>query len=152
MDSIKKEEMGKSAVKAGLWYTIGNIALKGCAFLTLPVFTRLLSTSDFGVYNAYIAYEQIFTAILGVGFYGTIKNAKLDFKENFKKYLSSIVFLSVLIFIFITAAANVAYPIYCNELDFSRFVTNCLLFQSFGAYMLYLYGVKLNAEFRYRSF
>ena len=27
MDSIKKEEMGKSAVKAGLWYTIGNIAL-----------------------------------------------------------------------------------------------------------------------------
>ena len=51
MDSIKKEEMGKSAVKAGLWYTIGNIALKGCAFLTLPVFTRLLSTSDFGVYN-----------------------------------------------------------------------------------------------------
>lgn len=101
MDSIKKEEMGKSAVKAGLWYTIGNIALKGCAFLTLPVFTRLLSTSDFGVYNAYIAYEQIFTAILGVGFYGTIKNAKLDFKENFKKYLSSIVFLSVLIFIFI---------------------------------------------------
>lgn len=37
MDSIKKEEMGKSAVKAGLWYTIGNIALKGCAFLTLPV-------------------------------------------------------------------------------------------------------------------
>lgn len=152
MDSIKKEEMGKSAVKAGLWYTIGNISLKGCAFLTLPVFTRLLSTSDFGVYNAYIAYEQIFTAILGVGFYGTIKNAKLDFKENFKKYLSSIVFLSVLIFIFITAAANVAYPIYCNELDFSRFVTNCLLFQSFGAYMLYLYGVKLNAEFRYRSF
>lgn len=152
MDSIKKEEMGKSAVKAGLWYTIGNIALKGCAFLTLPVFTRLLSTSDFGVYNAYIAYEQIFTAILGVGFYGTIKNAKLDFKENFKKYLSSIVFLSVLIFIFITAAANVAYPIYCNELDFSRFVTNCLLFQSFGAYMLYLYGVKLNAEFCYRSF
>lgn len=152
MDSIKKEKMGKSAVKAGLWYTIGNIALKGCAFLTLPVFTRLLSTSDFGVYNAYIAYEQIFTAILGLGFYGTIKNAKLDFKENFKKYLSSIVFLSVLIFIFITAAANVAYPIYCNELDFSRFVTNCLLFQSFGAYMLYLYGVKLNAEFRYRSF
>ena len=83
MDSIKKEEMGKSAVKAGLWYTIGNIALKGCAFLTLPVFTRLLSTSDFGVYNAYIAYEQIFTAILGVGFTNN-KNAKLDFKENFK--------------------------------------------------------------------
>lgn len=84
MDSIKKEEMGKSAVKAGLWYTIGNIALKGCAFLTLPVFTRLLSTSDFGVYNAYIAYEQIFTAILGVGFYGTIKTQNWILRRTLK--------------------------------------------------------------------
>ena len=75
MEFDRKEDMGESAVKAGLWYTIGNIALKGCAFLSLPIFTRLLSTNDFGIYNAYIAYEQIFTAILGLGLYGTIKNA-----------------------------------------------------------------------------
>jgi len=152
MQFNNKEEMGKSAVKAGLWYTIGNIALKGCAFLSLPIFTRLLTTSDFGVYNAYIAYEQIFTAILGLGFYGTIKNAKLDFRDKFDEYLSSIVTLSVLLFAMIFVVANVTYPLYLRVLDFSRFVTNCLFLQSFGAYLLYFYGVKLNAEFRYRSF
>ena len=108
---LDTQYIGEWSVKAGLWYTIGNIALKGCAFLTLPVFTRLLSTSDFGVYNAYIAYEQIFTAILGVGFYGTIKNAKLDFKENFKKYLSSIVYSNAGYYLYYTSAEfNAQYP------------------------------------------
>lgn len=152
MESNKQREMGESAVKAGLWYTIGNIILKGCAFLSLPIFTRLLSTSDFGIYNAYIAYEQIFTAILGLGFYGTIKNAKIDFKERFDKYLSSIVSLSVIIFGLFLVVTNVFYPVYSSVLGFSRFVTNCLFFQSFGSYLLYFYGVKLNAEFRYCAF
>lgn len=146
------ESIGKSAVKAGMWNTVGNIALKGCAFLSLPIFTRLLSTSDFGIYNAYIAYEQIFTAVLGLGLYGTIKNAKLDFKQDFDRYISSVVSLSCLVFGLVLVVANTAYPMYSDALGFSRFVTNCLLFQSFGAYLLHFYGIKLNAEFRYRSF
>lgn len=152
MKNNKQGEMGQSAVTAGLWYTIGNIVLKGCAFLSLPIFTRLLSTNDFGIYNAYIAYEQILTAIFGLGFYGTIKNAKLDFKGKFDEYLSSITSLSVLIFGLFLVVANVSYPVYSSTLGFSRFVTNCLVFQSFGSYLLYFYGVKLNAEFQYRSF
>jgi O-antigen/teichoic acid export membrane protein len=152
MENNQQLEMGKSAIKAGLWYTIGNIVLKGCTFISLPIFTHLLSTGDFGIYNTYIAYEQIFTAIFGLGFYGTIKNAKLDFKENFDKYLSSIVTFSTLIFGLFLIIANLCYPLYATMLGFSRLVTNCLFFQSFGAYLIYLYGVKLNAEFRYRSF
>lgn len=152
MENNKQQKMGKLAVKAGVWNTIGNIALKGCAFLSLPIFTHLMSTSDFGIYNAYIAYEQIFTAIFGLGFYGTIKNAKIDFKEKFDKYLSSIVTFSVLIFCLFLVIANLCYPVYSNLLGFSQFVTNCLFFQSFGTYLLYFYGVKLNAEFQYRSF
>ena len=62
MDSIKKEEMGKSAVKAGLLVHDRKYSFKGMSrFLTLPGFLRgFLSYSDFGVYNAYIAYEQDF--------------------------------------------------------------------------------------------
>ena len=61
------DNINKKAVKAGIWYTIGNMLLKGCIFLTLPIFTRLLSTSDFGIYNTYMAYEGLITALLGLG-------------------------------------------------------------------------------------
>ena len=40
-----------NALKAGVGYTIGNILVKGINFLTLPLFSRLLTTAEFGVYN-----------------------------------------------------------------------------------------------------
>lgn len=140
------------AGRAGIWYTIGNILLKGCVFLALPIFTRLLSTSDFGIYNTYMAYEGIFTALLGLGLYGTVKNAKLDYKERFEEYLSSVLSLSLLVLAVALIVANVFFEFYSSLWGFSRFVTNCLLLQSFGAYLIYFYGAKLNIEFKYKSY
>ena len=52
--------MGNSkAVKAGIGYTIGNYLIKGLSFLTIPIFTRLLSTEDYGIVNIFGAYENI---------------------------------------------------------------------------------------------
>ena len=55
---MSANNLNKTAFKAGIWYTLGNILLKGCIFFTLPIFTRILSTNDFGIYNTYMAYEE----------------------------------------------------------------------------------------------
>ena len=136
--------LNQKATRAGIYYTIANMFLKGCVFLTLPLFTRILSTNDFGIYNNYMAYEGLLSAILGLGLYGTVKNAKFDFKENFNEYLSSVLSLSLIVFVFVVLILNLFYPFYGNYLGFSRFVTNCLVFQSFGSYLIYFYGSKLN--------
>lgn len=146
------EDRSKAASKAGLWYTLGNILLKGCVFFTLPIFTRILSTKDFGIYNSYIAYENLIQAFLGLGLYGTLKNAKIDFKYRFNEYVSSIFFMSILFFLAVLCGANMFYPLYANVIGFSRLTTNCLLFQSFGGYFIHFYGTKLNAEFKYKPY
>ena len=86
----RKNARQYNEIKAGLWYTIGNMLIKSIPFLTLPIFTRLLSTADFGIYNTYISYESVLGIILGFGISGTIKIAKVDFKDNFEQYISSI--------------------------------------------------------------
>lgn len=144
-----RRNLDSKALRAGLWYTVGNILFKGCVFISLPIFTRLLSLSDFGIYNTYIAYEQLLMAILGLGLYGTIKNAKLDFKNKFNEYLSSAVFLSLLFWGLILLMLNIFYPAYKDFFRYSRLVMNCLLAQSFGAFLLHFYGTKLNVEFSY---
>ena len=141
-----------NAAKAGLWYTIGNIILKGCVFFSLPVFTRLLSTEDFGIYNSYIAYENLISAVLGLGLYGTIKNAKIDFQEEFDSYISSVFALSIFTFTIVFLIANWMYPVYSEIIGFSRPIINCLICQSFGSYFIHFYGTKLNAEFKYKSY
>ena len=88
-----------TAQRAGLGYTISNIILKGIIFLSLPVFSRLLSPSDFGIYNNYLAYEGIISGIMSLGLYSCIKKAVFDFKDNFNSFFSSI--LSSIIFTYI---------------------------------------------------
>ena len=146
------ESLNKRAGKAGLWYTVGNILLKGCVFFTLPIFTRLLSTEDFGIYNTYIAYEGLISAFLGLGLYGTVKNAKLDYPDRFDEYISSVFSLSVIVLFTVILLANALYPLYSSFIGFSRFIVNCLLLQSFGTYFIHFYGTKLNVEFRYKPF
>ena len=37
--------------KAGIGYTIGNVMVKGINFLAIPIFSRLLTTEEMGVYK-----------------------------------------------------------------------------------------------------
>lgn len=145
-------ELNKIATKAGAWYIVGNLLLKGVVFLSLPIFTRIMATSDFGVYNAYMAYEGIIAAIVGLGIYGSIKNAKFDFADSFEKYVSSVFSMSLCAFVVLLLITNAIYPFISSLIGFSRTVTNCLLFQSFGASFIQIYGAKLNIEFKYKSY
>ena len=56
----------KSAAKAGSLYLFASIFNKGIGFLTIPVFTRLLSTSDYGIVTTYSAWAAILTAVIGM--------------------------------------------------------------------------------------
>lgn len=48
--------------------------------------------------------------------------------------------------------ANIFFPLYEDIIGFSRIMINCLILQSFGSYLIYFYGAKLNVEFRYKPY
>lgn len=140
------------ALTAGVWYTAGNIMLKGCMFFTLPVFTRLMSTADFGEYNSYVAYEQILSAIFGLGMYSTVKIAKIEFEKLFDDYMKVVALICLLIFTCFGIIANFVDALNVKVFGFSSFVMNCLFAHSLGDALLAIYGAKLNIEFKYRSY
>ena len=88
-------------IKAGFWYTFSNILIKSIPFLTLPIFTRLLTTEDFGIYNVYLSYESIISVILGLGLAGTIRAASVNYSNNLKNYVSSIIILQLFVSLFL---------------------------------------------------
>ncbi len=66
MGVSKKGEKSASRAKAGSLYLFASIFNKGIAFLTIPIFTRILSISDFGIVTTYSAWASILTAIIGM--------------------------------------------------------------------------------------
>lgn len=82
--------------KASFCYLIGNLFNKGLAFLTIPIFTRLLSTTDYGIINTYSSWAGILSMIVGFAMHMSIRNAFVDYKDGTESYLSTIIKFTLL--------------------------------------------------------
>lgn len=83
-----------TTAKIAIWYTFGNVFAKGLAFITTPIFTRLLSKSEFGQFNNFVSWEAILFYVLTLDFTSSIARAKFDFEDRMSEYLSSVVLVS----------------------------------------------------------
>lgn len=91
-----------SISKSVFWQLCGKIALEGIAFFTTPIFTRLLSPSDYGFVSLYISWLSIFCLLIGLSVNGSIGNARIKYSGKILPgYLSSILSISVISFVVI---------------------------------------------------
>ena len=86
---------GSRAIKAGVGYTVGNMFCKGLSFLSTFIFSRLLSTAEFGIYNTFSSYVSILAVVIGFALHASIKNAYLDYGDKLGSYCSSVSLLTV---------------------------------------------------------
>lgn len=79
------------SVKATLAFGIASFAVSGINYITTPIFTRILSTSDYGiiaVYNSWYEIIRVF-ATMALIFPGMLQVGLYEHSENRWKYLSS---------------------------------------------------------------
>lgn len=91
--SAKERYGGLSKLKkATLWITLCSFLQRGLSFITVPIFTRLLSTADYGSVSVYQSWEMVamYVATLGVT-YGGFNNGMMRFKDDREGYTTSVV-------------------------------------------------------------
>lgn len=138
--------------KAGAGYIIGNYLLKGITFLSGPIFTRLLTTEEYGNFGAYISYESIFYIIIGLALHSSITNAKYEYKEKFNEYVSSLILLSGISTCIWLVAANIFYNSYSDMMGLSRAIVNILIFNCFGSAMFQLFNSYVSLNYSVKSY
>lgn len=92
-----EENNDVKALKSGVWYTISNFILKSINFITIPIFTRLLTQQEVGQYYNYVSWLNIITIFATLNLESTLASAKYDFREKFDKYILSLLALSTTI-------------------------------------------------------
>jgi len=70
-------------VRAALWFTFAGVALKGMATITTPIFTRLMSTEQFGLYALSRSWLQVLAVVT------TVSLASGVFSKGMNKYPQS---------------------------------------------------------------
>lgn len=86
---MKDESLNKKAVKSGIYFVVSQILIRGITFITTPVFTRLLSTEQFGEIRVYESWLQIAVPIMSLCLWKSVERAKYDMRDEFDAYTSS---------------------------------------------------------------
>ena len=91
MNIIKKLKNMPITLKVSLAYTFCNILQKCLSFITLPLFTRLLTQEQYGQYSIYASWMGIITIFISMNLpYGSFSTAMVKFEDKREEYISSV--------------------------------------------------------------
>lgn len=139
-------------VKAGLGYTLGNILIKGINFLVLPLFSRIMSTAEFGVYNVFLSYDGIVSVLVGLALHSSVRSAHYEFKGKTDDYVSSITLIYLLNALLYMVLIWIGSGWLVERTGFSHAVLLMLIPFSFGGAILQLYNERISLDYSYKKY
>ncbi|MGN0332561.1 MAG: oligosaccharide flippase family protein, partial [Lachnospiraceae bacterium] len=93
---MQNNKLNSLALKAGIFYIVGQLFIRGITFLTTPIYTRLLSTAQYGEIRVYESWLLIMVPIMSLSLFRSVDRAKYDMGEKYNAYVSSVQTLSYL--------------------------------------------------------
>ena len=103
-------------VKASFWFLICSFLQKGISVITTPIFTRLLTTSEYGQLNVFNSWLGIITIIVSMNLYaGVYTQGMIKFNEERKVFSSSLQGLSLTLVV-IWTVIYIAFYQFWNKL------------------------------------
>ena len=100
MNLLNRYKTLNPGIRASLWFTIASLFQKGIAFIATPFYTRLLATSEYGIFATYNSWLSIITIFATFNLSAGVMNNALTKKDRFnasdKQILSSFQFLEII--------------------------------------------------------
>lgn len=155
MNRENKEELKQNnssvAIKSGIWFTICNIITKSIGFLTTPLFTRILTKTEFGDYINFTTWMSIFLYITSLNLEASIIRARFDHKDDMDSYVSSMTCLSIVsTIVFFIITMLFIRPIE-NLVSLNQTQICALFLYLFFYPAIQLYQTKERFEYKYKS-
>ena len=138
--------------KAGIWYTVCNFTFKGLAFITTPIFTRLLTKTEIGYFSNFASWVSILAVLTSFDFSQSIIRSKLDHKDDMDCYIWSILCLSTL-WTLVVYGIVCAFPHFFEaffQMEMKHIHIMFLYFLTTPAYTMII--TKHRAFYKYKSF
>lgn len=121
--NLRKKINANNYFKAGTLYLVGNFFNRGIGFLTIPIFTRILSTYEYGIVNTYTSWVSIFVSVLGLSLQMGIRVGFTDHEEFIDEFLSTINTFTL----FFSIALSMIIFLILNVLDLDLGMGNILI-------------------------
>lgn len=121
-------------------YLLGAFLTKGIAYLTTPIFTRIMSADDFGILSLLTTWTTILSLFVAAQISGTVPSIFVKYKENTDDYIGRALILSLLSFIvFFVVALIFQKPLVSVMQLQNSYLVPCIVFLGYGKAISNLY-------------
>lgn len=128
---------------------LSTVLLNGISIITGPLFSRLLGDSGYGTLRIYNVWVSVIAILFTLQTQGTLVNARVEYPEEAqKRYQSSVMSLSLLVFLACSAAVLVLLKPISAMLKLEPALIGLMLLQAFGTFCVNFLNTKYTYEFK----
>lgn len=138
--------------KAGIWYTVCNFLFRGMAFITTPIFTRLLTKAELGTFSNFSSWITILTVLTSFDLASSIIRSKLEHKDDIDCYIWSILSFSSIWTILIYLVVCLFPEFFVNLFQVDMKYIHMMFIYLFVAPAYNMLITKHRAFYRYKTF
>lgn len=138
--------------KAGVWFTLCTIIQRGISVISMPIFTRLLTTDAYGTYSLYTSWYMLFSLVVTLNLASEVFNKGLtDHAEERPEYTTSqAALITVLVGAFFALYLVFRGPI--NALTGMGTLLTCLMFLDiYASVVLSLWFARKRFDYAYKQ-
>lgn len=139
------------ALKSGIWYTAASFLTKSIGLITTPIFTRMLSHAEFGLYSNYQSWLSILSLVVTLNLGSTFISARYDYEDRFDEYILSTLALGTFSVLLWTVVLNIAYPFIASVLGVERIYLNCMMLYLLMSSAVSMYQTRERYYFEYKK-
>ena len=149
---LNKYKHSSVQVKAALWFAACSILQKGISFIVVPIFTRILTTEQYGTYSLYLSWLQILTIITSLYlYYGVFTNGMNKYDTDRDRYISSMQGLTLTITAIVFAIFFVTQNTWSDTLGLAPHLIFLMFIEMAVTPALSFWSGRQRFEYKYRK-
>ena len=139
-------------VKASLWFTICNIIQKGISLISMPIFTRLMTTAEYGEYTNYQAWYQIISIFATLNlYYGVFNNGMTKYPKDRERFTSSMTGLTTVLTAVLFVVYLIAPEFWNDKMNLSSLYVYAMFIELFFVPAFNFWAAKERYDYKYRK-
>lgn len=139
--------------RASFWFLICGVLQNGLNIITLPIFTRVLSTEQYGLSSTYFAWNDLIIVICTLRLsYGVFDKGMLQYAEKRDRFVSSLLGLTTTISVLMMSIFLLFHSVVEEVLGMSFVLCFSLFAVQIFAPALLFWTARNRYEYKYQKF
>lgn len=139
-------------LKATIWFTVCAFLQKAFAVFTMPIFTRLMSTEEYGEYSVFVSVNSILTVIITLNITSVLATKGINrYGNNAEQFLVNVQFLGSCSVLFFSTILLCCSERFCTLFGINKISLYFALAQIFVIPAFEIWSAKQRYEYNYRK-